>query len=221
MLKKLSHYGIRGTALNWFGSYLSDRKQFVTYNDVSSHTKVISCKYLIPQGSILGPLLFLIYINDLCNICKHTTPILFADDTNLFSSGTNLDTMESINNDELSHIYEWLKVNKLYLNMKKTQYMIFTKNKRKSSTDLKMDGNDIHEVRKSKFLGVLIDNKLNWKDHISYVSSKICRGLGMIIKARTIWIRMDWSIYITLTSILISHTATIFRVTHTRLIYKN
>ena len=182
MLQKLSHYGIRGTALNWFGSYLSDRKQFVTYNDVSSPTKVISCG--VPQGSIPGPLLFLIYINDLCNICKHTTPILFADDTNLFSSGTNLDMMESIINDELSHISEWLKVNKLSLNIKKTQYMIFTKKKRKSSIDLKIDGNDIHEVCKSKFLGVLIDNKLNWKDHISYVSSKISRSLGMIIKAR-------------------------------------
>ena len=182
MLQKLCHYGIRGSALNWFSSYLSDRKQFVTYNDVSSSTKVISCG--VPQGSILGPLLFLIYINDLCNICKLTTPILFADDTNLFSSGTDLDIMECIINEELTHISEWLKVNKLSLNIKKTQYMVFTKKKRKSPIKLKIDGHAIHEVCKTKFLGVFIDNKLNWKDHISYISSKIARGLGMIIKAR-------------------------------------
>ena len=133
----------------------------------------------------MGIMSFLIYLNDLCNICKHTTPILFADDTNLFSSGTNLDMMESIINDDLSHISEWPKVNKRSLNIKITQYMIFTKKKkRKSYIDLKIDGNDIHEVCKSKFLGVLIENKLNWKDHISYVSSEISRGLGMIIQAR-------------------------------------
>ena len=182
MLQKLCHYGIRGSALNWFSSYLSDRKQFVTYNDVSSSTKVISCG--VPQGSILGPLLFLIYINDLCNICKLTTPILFADDTNLFSSGTDLDIMECIINEELTHVSERLKVNTLSLNIKKTQYMVFTKKKRKSPIELKIVGHAIHEVCKTKFLGRFINNKLNWKDHISYISSKIAWGLGMIIKAR-------------------------------------
>ena len=175
MLRKLCHYGIRGSALNWFSSYLSDRKQLVTHNDITSSTKVISCG--VPQGSILGPLLFLIYINDLCNICKLTTPILFADDTNLFSSGTDLDIMECIINEELTHISEWLKVNKFSLNTNKTQYMVFTKKKRKSPIELKIDGHAIHEVCKTKFLGVFIDNELNWKDHISYMSSKIARVL--------------------------------------------
>ena len=88
LLNKLSHYGIRGCALKWFESYLSNRKQYVTYNGISSFTKTVKCG--VPQGSILGPLLFLIYINDLCYVCKHTFPILFADDTNLFSSGKKL-----------------------------------------------------------------------------------------------------------------------------------
>ena len=124
-----------GSALNWFTSYLSDRKRFVIYNDVTSSTKVISCG--VPQGSILGPLLFLVNINDLCNICKLTTPILFADDTNLFSSGTDLDIMECIINEELTHISELLKVNKLYLDIKKTQYMVFTKKEEKITNLIK------------------------------------------------------------------------------------
>ena len=109
LLKKMHHYGIRGTAYKWFQSYLSNRKQYVTYNGICSSTKDVKCG--VPQGSILGPMLFLIYINDLCSICKYTTPILFAYDTNLFSSGKDLKVIENHVNDELSSISEWLKVN--------------------------------------------------------------------------------------------------------------
>ena len=128
LLNKLSHYGIRGSALKWFESYLSNRKQYVTYNGISSLTKTVKCG--VPQGSILGPLLFLIYINDLCSVCTHTFPILFADDTNLFSSGKEIEALEANINSELSHISAWLKVNKLSLNIKKTHYMIFRKRKK-------------------------------------------------------------------------------------------
>ena len=183
LLKKMYHYGIRGNALKWFESYLSNRKQYVTYNGISSVTKTVMCG--VPQGSILGPLLFLIYINDLCSVCKHTFPILFADDTNLFSSGTEIKTLETNINNELSHISIWLKVNKLSLNIKKTHYMIFRKRKKDSlNVKLSIDGELINEVDQIKFLGVLIDNKLTWKQHIAYVSGKIARGIGMIIKAR-------------------------------------
>ena len=123
LLQKLCHYGIRGNALKWFTSYLSNRTQYVTYNGVVSAMKGISCG--VPHGSILGPLLFLMYINDLCSMCKYTTPILFADDTNLFCSGPDIKTMESNINNELTEISLWLKVNKLSLNIKDSLYGFF------------------------------------------------------------------------------------------------
>ena len=93
LLNKLFHYGIRSPAYNWFQSYLSDRSQYVTYNGVKSSTKPIPIKCGVPQWSILAPLLFLVYINDLPNVCKVTIRFLFADDTYLFTSGDDLDDM--------------------------------------------------------------------------------------------------------------------------------
>ena len=183
MLKKLAHYGIRGTALKWIESYLSNREQYVTYNGMSSSKQRIKCG--VPQGSIHGPLLFLIYINDLCLVCEHTSAIVFADDTNLFSSGKDLKSLESTTNTELSHISLWLKMNKLSLNIKKTHCMIFCRRK-KLCHDVKLliDGQAINEVQKTKFLGIVIDNQLTWKWHINYIAGKIARGIGMLIKAR-------------------------------------
>ena len=118
LFEKLYHYGIRGPALQWFKSYLHERKQYVTYNDISSSAKTIKCG--VPQGSILDPLLFLIYINDLYHVCENSIPILFADDSNLFFNGTNPSVMEQNINIELENISTWLKVNKLSLNIGKT-----------------------------------------------------------------------------------------------------
>ena len=185
LITKLNHYGIRGIALDWFVSYLNNRKQFVTYNGVRSSMKTVKCG--VPQGSILGPILFLLYINDLASICKKTLPFLFADDTNLFICGDNPDEMVSDLNSELEDISSWLKTNKLSLNVKKTHYMLFSsKRNRKDILPIKIDNNEIEEVEHTKFLGVFIDNKLNWKKHISYISGKISRGLGVILKAKKI-----------------------------------
>ena len=168
LLNKLNHYGIRGAALNWFQSYLLNRKQFVTYNGSKSCTKELKCG--VPQGSILGPLLFLIYINDLAGICKHTMPIFFADDSNLFVNGTDLKVMESQLNDDLYSVSTWLKVNKLSLNIDKTQFMIFSRKKYKNyNVDLKIEGQSIDKVHHTKFLGIIIDDNLNWKNHVNYI----------------------------------------------------
>ena len=120
-----------------------------------------------------------------CLVCKHTSAILFADDTNLFSSGKDLKILESTTNSELSNISLWRKVNKLSLNIKKTHYMMFCRRK-KLHHDVKLliDGQAIDEVQKTKFLGIIIDNKLTWKWHIDHITGKISRGIGMIRKAR-------------------------------------
>ena len=111
LLLKLEHYGIRGTALDWFRDYMSGRKQFVTYNGVKSSRSNVSCG--VPQGSILGPLLFLIYVNDIQNVTHHSFPILFADDSNLFVTGKDLEIIEKKANEDLCNIVDWLYANTL------------------------------------------------------------------------------------------------------------
>ena len=111
LIKKLELYGVRNTNLKWFKNYLSGRKQGISYNSTLSELKDIVCG--VPQGSILGPLLFLIYVNDLYISSKISNFILFADDTNIFLSGKNLKAIFSSLNRELVHVSDWFKANKL------------------------------------------------------------------------------------------------------------
>ena len=185
LLQKLHHYGIRGTAFMWFKSYLSCRYQYVTYNSTESSKKLIKCG--VPQGSILGPLLFLVYINDLANVCKTSMPLLFTDDTNIFFSGKDPHTIEAQINEELKYISEWLKTNRLSLNVKKTHYIIFaTRNFTRPNLNVQIEGHTIDETYQTKFLGVIIDSNLTWKQHIMYISGKIAKGIGIIKKARKV-----------------------------------
>ena len=117
LLKKLYHYGVRGIPYEWFKSYLNNRKQYVYLNNIQSNKLPITCG--VPQGSILGPLLFLLYINDLSTVTNLLTFIMFADDTNIFISGKNLDHIASVVNIELKTINTWFSVNLLSLNIKK------------------------------------------------------------------------------------------------------
>ena len=123
LLNKIYKYGVRGIAVKWMENYLSDRQQFVLFKNVKSDYANIT--FGVPQRSILGPLLFLLYVNDIANVSKLLFPILFADDTNVFLSGKNIDQMTNIMNDELDSIFLWLNSNKLSLNVKKTQFMVF------------------------------------------------------------------------------------------------
>ena len=123
MLKKLSHYGVRDTENLWFQNYLCEREQFVSVHGTESGKTQI--KHGVPQGSILGPLLFLIFINDLPNATDFLT-LLFADDTTFQVSGVDLDQLFAHANSELDKTTTWFKANKLTLNVKKTKFMLFS-----------------------------------------------------------------------------------------------
>ena len=181
LLDKLQYYGVRGTQLNWFSNYLSDRQQFTTFNNVTSCYKNIKCG--VPQGSILGPLLFLIYLNDIALISENVFTINFADDTSVFIKGNNLHEMSMKMNDNLRQITEWLQTNKLSLNIKKSNFMIF-KPKRTCNTpvDIVMNNQRIEQVHSTKFLGVVLDCNLSWKNHIDYISKKVAKGIGVLSK---------------------------------------
>ena len=185
LLDKLYKYGIRGTPWNWFKSYLENRKQYVCYSDTLSATMPIT--HGVPQGSILGPLLFILYINDLANVSENLFSILFADDTTVLIESTNINTMIAALNCELAKLTEWLKANKLSINVSKSHYMVFHRSSRKiNKGNILLDTTILSQVTYTKFLGVILDDKLKWTRHISYIKNKISKGMGIILKARKV-----------------------------------
>ena len=186
LLEKLSHYGIRGIAHDWISSYLTNRQQFVEFNGSKSKTLDVKCG--VPQGSNLGPLLFLIYINDLAFVSPELFAVLFADDSNFFCTGKNLPNLFKLMNQELNAIVDWLNANRMSLNVEKTHFMIFHSKGKKIqySEGIKILGSNISEVQFTKFLGVIIDSHLTWKNHIDHISSKISKNIGIIKKARKV-----------------------------------
>ena len=179
--KKLQFYGIRGIALDLFQNYLSLRKQYVEIDNISSSTTYVKCG--VPQGSILGPILFLIYINDLNYVSEKLENIMFADDTNLFLTGNSIHDVERTMNEELVFITEWFQSNKLSLNIKKTSYMIFG-NKTNLSANIIIDSTPLIIQYDTKFLGVILSANLKWNKHIDIVRSKIFKNIGIISKVR-------------------------------------
>ena len=185
LLSKLQHYGIRGVPLEWFSSYLSNRKQFTCYENTNSDTLSITCG--VPQGSILGPLLFLIYINDISNVSNILQCILFADDTNVFLSSPNFNTLVNTLNAELPKLSTWFKSNMLSLNLQKTNFIYF-KHPRKQPIghhfEIKIDNTILEMKTHTKFLGVFINENLNWSNHINYTLTPISRNVGVLHKLK-------------------------------------
>ena len=184
LLDKLFHYGIRGTAQKWFSSYLSNRRQYVAIDSEISQSLDITCG--VPQGSILGPLLFIIYVNDLNFVSDVVMLIMFADDTNIFIKDKSFNKLINSLNVELEKIYMWLNTNMLTLNIVKTNYIIFGGNKNQNCPNLvpKINNVPIERVTETKFLGVIVDEKLHWKKHIDSVITKVSRSIGILYKAR-------------------------------------
>ena len=184
LLNKLEHYGIRGTALLWFKSYLSNRIQYVFHNGESSKPQLITSG--VPQGSVLGPLLFLLYINDLPNISKILQFYLFADDTNIYYEGDTLEKIELVINKELKKLRNWLIVNRLSLNIAKTNFVVFHPFSKplNQKITLKIHKNAITEKDHVKYLGIMIDSTLKWKVHIDNLSSKLSKNIGLFYKIR-------------------------------------
>ena len=157
-------------------------------NETSTGMQLITCG--VPQGSILGALLFLVYVNNLPKSSKALDIIMFADDTNLFHKHKNISKLLSNVNDELNKLYNWFKANKLHLNLGKTKHSLSNKSRRSDDLSLKLPAEKLNEnenerIDSIKFLGILIDQKVSWKQHLRYLENKVARDIGLFYKVKS------------------------------------
>ena len=181
LIEKLAVYGIRGIVLKWFTSYLENRKQYTVLANYDSGLESVKCG--VPQGSVLGPLLFLIYINDIQYAVPNATLKLFADDTNLFLHNSDPTKLFAMANSSMSCLSEWFLANRLSLNLTKTCYSIFGPN-HKITTGLKLyiNNEEIQNTECCKYLGIFIDSELKWRNHINHIYSKLIKFVSIFIK---------------------------------------
>ena len=182
LLKKLEHYGFRGVVNNWFRSYLTDRKQKVVINGFESESKILP--HGVPQGSVLGPILFLIYINDLHRSIKYSTTYHFADDTNLLHISKDYKSLQRKVNYDLFSLHKWLTANKISLNDGKTELIYFRKNGPAPTLNIKLHGKTLIPTKYVKYLGIYLDEYLSGAKQCFELSKKLNRANGMLAKAR-------------------------------------
>ena len=181
LLNKLEHYGVRSNLLQWFKSYLTDRRQFVKVNETESST--LNLSHGVPQGSILGPLLFIIYINDMPQISNLAQFILYADDANIIVTGKNLREIEQTISILIPLLLDWIFCNGLKLNIKKTKYLIFS-NCSTHDINITISNTKIERKTSERFLGVIMDENLNWNAHRAALATKISRNAAIMFKLR-------------------------------------
>ena len=185
LCEKIKAYGLRGNINNLLKSYLTDRKQYVSINGFDSVTRDVTCG--VPQGSSLGPLLFLLYINDFFLCLSQTSCGHFADDTFIVYNSKKAKTIETVINTELKEVIKWLRLNKLSLNAGKTELIFFHSNRHPLDYDkvyINFNGLRLLPVDYIKYLGMFIDKHLNWDYHISNLSKQLSRANGVISKLR-------------------------------------
>jgi hypothetical protein len=180
LLDKLSFYGIQISAINLIGSFLKNRKQLTKYN--SSLSGIAEVEKGVPQGSILGPLIFLIYINDIVYCCSDFIFTIFADDTNILITGNNIDTVREKLLHGITELEKWIKSNYLKLNVNKTHCMNFHKSR--ESIQFEIFNKRVNIVENIKFLGVILDNKLTWNAQATSVSLKLSQYCGILFRIR-------------------------------------
>ena len=186
LIKKLEHYGFRGKILNLLVSYLHNRKQYIKCGDIESCLLDVVCG--VPQGSVLGPLLFILYINDIDN-CSSFESVLFADDAALLLAAENIKLLKKAVNTEVKFLHEWLITSKLTLNLSKTKYMLFANknvltNKMRKKFKITIGKYTIHEVDQIEYLGVILDRNQNWNHHAEYLVTKLSSAAGAMYRIR-------------------------------------
>ena len=179
LLQKIERYGFRGMSQDLIRNYLSNRYQYVQLGETHSTRSRITCG--VPQGSVLGPLLFLLYINDLTSVCHNSTPYMFADDTNLTAFNKTRTTL-MVQND-VTTVNEWMKYNKLSLNVQKSSLLSFNCT---IQEPVRCGNNQLPVTTQSKYLGVILDNELNFKHHVNHVVKKLSKQSGIICKLRQV-----------------------------------
>ena len=181
---KLHFCGLRGVAQEWIQSYLENRQQFVSFNNCHSEILNVSCG--VPQGSILGPTLFIMYINDICIVSQVFKYILFAVDTNLLCCDRDLNELVRMINDGLEQLQTWFSVNRWYLNISKTNYNSFGNCRITADICDRINKEKINRINYTQFLGVVIDDKLNWKSHILSIRSKLSKCCAIMYRASSL-----------------------------------
>ncbi len=190
LLKKLEHYGIRGTCNSWFESYLSNREQFLLLNSNKSSSEKMSCG--VPQGSILGPILFILFINDMYKSTKLNL-LSFADDTTVYASGRQIDELTEFTNNELDKLFTWLCANKLQLNISKTKFVLFGPPQRRVNygpINIIINKQTVDQIghnssdKSIKNLGLQLDENLTWNCHISYICKKMSQGMFVLNRVK-------------------------------------
>lgn len=185
LLYKLHQYGFRGKMSELFNSYLSNRKQCVVINDFVSTPRTVLTG--VPQGSVLGPILFSLYVNDFPSILKYSEALMYADDTALIFVGDTIGELQDKINEELTRVLTWFTSNQLTINLMKSKYTVFHSKKKAINYEeivIQLDNTELQHVACYKYLGVLFDSDMHWKSQIKHICSKIAYGCYTLLKAR-------------------------------------